>query len=37
MTLSDAQSCGITYDQHSDNSRGVIYDLNIFVQLGLTE
>ncbi len=24
MTISDAPSCGITYDEHSDDSRGVI-------------
>jgi hypothetical protein len=23
--ISDAPSCGVTYDHHSDNSRGVIY------------
>ncbi len=25
MTISDAPSCGITYDDHSDDSRDVIY------------
>ncbi len=33
MTLSDALSCGITYDRHSDDSRGVIYYRNIFQML----
>ncbi len=28
---SDAPSCGITYDHHSDYSRGVIYNLNVFI------
>jgi hypothetical protein len=27
MILSDTPSCGVTYDHHSDNSRGVIYTL----------
>jgi hypothetical protein len=31
MTASDAPSCGFTYDHHSDDSRGVIYDRNIFI------
>jgi hypothetical protein len=31
MTVSDAPSCGITYDHHSDYSGGVIYDCNIFI------
>jgi hypothetical protein len=30
-TVRNAPSCGITYDPHSDNSRGVIYDHNIFI------
>ncbi len=30
-TVSDAPSCGITNDHHSDNSRGVIYNRNIFI------
>ncbi len=30
-TVSDASSCGITYDRHSDNSVGVIYNRSIFV------
>ncbi len=25
MIVSDAPSCGVTYNHHSDNSRGVIY------------
>jgi hypothetical protein len=29
--VSDAPSCGVTYNRHSDDSRGVIYNLNIFV------
>jgi len=28
----DAPSCGITYGHHSDDSRGVIYDRNIFIK-----
>ncbi len=31
-TVSDAPSCGITYGHHSDDSRGVIYDRNIFIK-----
>ena len=31
MTVSDAPICGITYDCHSDNSRVVIYNNNIFI------
>ncbi len=31
MTESKALSCGITYNHHSDNSRVVIYDHNIFI------
>jgi hypothetical protein len=31
MTLSGAPSCGITYDHHSDDSRGVIYNRNVFI------
>ncbi len=30
MTVSDAPTCGKTYDNHSDNSTGVIYNHNIF-------
>ncbi len=30
-TISDAPSCGVTYDCHLDDSRGVIYDSNIFI------
>jgi hypothetical protein len=29
--VSDAPSCGVTYNRHSDNSRGAIYDRNIFI------
>ncbi len=25
MSIRDAPSCGVTYDHHSDNTRGVIY------------
>ncbi len=28
---SDAPRCGITYDHHSDDSRGVTYNHNIFI------
>jgi hypothetical protein len=31
MIISDTSSCGITYNHHSDYSRGVIYDGNIFI------
>ncbi len=31
MNTNDATSCGMPYDCHSDNSRGVIYDRNIFI------
>jgi hypothetical protein len=31
MTVSDAPSCGITHNCYSGNSRGVIYDRNIFI------
>ncbi len=30
-TVSDAPSCGVTYDCHPDDSRGVIYDRSIFI------
>ena len=30
-TVSDAPSCGITYDHYSDDTRGAIYDRNIFM------
>jgi hypothetical protein len=30
MIIGDASSCGITYACHSDDSRGVIYNQNIF-------
>ncbi len=29
--VSDAPNCGITYNRHSDDSRDVIYDRNIFI------
>ncbi len=29
--VSDAPNCGITYNCHSDYSRGVIYDHNVFI------
>jgi hypothetical protein len=31
MTISVAPSCGVTYDHHSYNYIGVIYDCNIFI------
>ncbi len=31
MIVSDAPSCGITYDHHSDDSSGIIYDRNMFI------
>ncbi len=31
LTISNAPSCGVTYDRHSDNSRGAVYDCNIFI------
>ncbi len=30
-TISDAPSCGVTYDHHSDDSRGTIHDRNMFI------
>jgi hypothetical protein len=29
--IGDAATWSITYNQYSDNSRGVIYDLNVFI------
>ncbi len=29
--MNDAPNCGITYDHHSDDSRGIICDLNMFI------
>ncbi len=29
--VSDVPSCGITYDHHSDASKGIIYDRYIFI------
>ncbi len=34
MTVSDAPSCGIICNCHSDESRGVIYSHNIFIVQG---
>jgi hypothetical protein len=31
MILSDAPSCGVTHELHSDDSRGVIYIRNMFI------
>jgi hypothetical protein len=31
MTVSDTPRCGVTYKRDSDDSRGVIYDHNIFI------
>jgi hypothetical protein len=31
MILSDAPSCGVTYDCSSDDSRFIIYDRNMFI------
>ncbi len=31
MILSDAPSCSITYNCHFNNSRGIIYDHNMFI------
>ncbi len=31
MIVSDAPSCGVTYDRHSDDSRGIIYDRTMFM------
>ncbi len=31
MIISDASTWSVTYDHHSDNSRGVIYDGNILI------
>jgi hypothetical protein len=30
-TISDAPICVVTYNHHSDDYRGVIYDRNIFI------
>ena len=29
--IRDTPSCGVTYDCHSDDSRGIIYNHNIFI------
>jgi hypothetical protein len=29
--VSDAPNCGVTYNHHSDDTRGVIYDCNMFI------
>jgi hypothetical protein len=29
--VSNAPSCGVTYDRHSDDSSGVIYDRKMFI------
>jgi hypothetical protein len=34
ITISGAPSCGIAYDHHSDDYRGVIYNCNIFYIAG---
>ncbi len=31
MIVSDAPSCGVTYDCHSDDSSGFTYDRNMFI------
>ncbi len=31
MIIIDIQSYGVTYDHHSDDSRGIIYDQNMFI------
>ncbi len=31
IRMSDASALSVTYDHHSYHSRGVIYDLNIFI------
>jgi hypothetical protein len=31
MIISDTPSCGINYDRHSDDSRGIIYDHTMFI------
>jgi len=31
MIVSDAPYCGVTYNRHSDDSRGIIYDRNMFI------
>ncbi len=32
MIMGDATSWNVTYGHHSDDSRGVIYDCNIFIK-----
>jgi hypothetical protein len=31
MDVSDAPSCGVTFDRNSDDSRDIIYNRNIFL------
>jgi hypothetical protein len=31
MIVSDAPSCGITYDHHYDDSKGINYNRNMFL------
>ena len=31
MIVSDAPNCGVTYNHHSDDSSGVIYNHNMFI------
>jgi hypothetical protein len=35
MIISDAPSCGVTYNHHSDDSRRYIYDYNIIIRQAL--
>jgi hypothetical protein len=37
MTVSETPSCGVTYYCHPDDSRGVIYDRNIFIILATVD
>jgi hypothetical protein len=36
MVIRDYPSCGITYERHSDDSRGTIYNRNMFIALKQT-
>jgi hypothetical protein len=29
--VSDAPNCGVTYNRHSDDFKGIIYDCNMFI------
>jgi hypothetical protein len=37
MIISDAPSCGITYNCHSDDSRGIIFHIDATYEMRTTE